>query len=203
MKKNIAVFASGNGSNFQAILEAIKKGKLKANLKLLVCDNPQAYVLERAKKAQVKSFLIERKNYQTKKEFEGEIIKNLEAEEIGLVILAGFMRILSADFIRQHKFRILNIHPALLPSFKGAQAIRDAFIYGVKVTGVTVHFVDEQTDHGPIVLQEPVKIRPEETMKSLEKKIHKLEHKIYPLAIQLFIRKQLKIEGRLVKVRKG
>ncbi|TAN58962.1 phosphoribosylglycinamide formyltransferase [bacterium] len=198
--KNIAVFASGNGSNFQAIVNAVKKGKLKANLKLLVCDNPKAYVLERANKAGISVFLIERQNYAGKKEFEDAIIGRLKAEKIGLIVLAGFMRILSAGFVRQFKSKILNVHPSLLPSFKGAHAIKDAFNYGVKVAGVTVHLVDEKVDHGPIILQEPVRVSQRDTLKSLEKKIHKEEHRIYPEAIRLFVSGRLKIEGRNVRV---
>lgn len=198
--KNIAVFASGNGSNFQAIVNAVKSGRLKAHLKLLACDNPKAYVLERAKKAGIKILLIERRNYASKKEFEDDIIKGLRAEKIGLVVLAGFMRILSARFVKQFKAKILNVHPALLPSFKGARAIKDAFDYGVKVTGVTVHFVDERVDHGPVILQEPVRVNPQDTLESLEKRIHRAEHMIYPEAIRLVISGKLRIEGRRVKI---
>lgn len=185
--KNIAVFASGNGSNFQAIAEAAKKGRLKAHLRLLVCDNLKAYVLERAKKFGIKTFLIDRRNYSGKKAFEDEIIRKLKAERIDLIVLAGFMRILSPNFIRQYRNRIINIHPALLPSFKGAHAIKDAFDYGVKLTGVTVHFVDEKIDHGPIILQEALRVREKDSLESLEEKIHRLEHKAYPRAINLFL----------------
>lgn len=198
--KNIAIFASGNGSNFQAIVNSAKRGRIKAHLKLLVCDNPKAYVLERAKKAGIGVLLIERQNYTEKREFEDAIIRRLKAEKIGLIVLAGFMRILSADFIKQYKGRILNVHPALLPSFKGARAIKDAFDYGVKVAGVTVHFVDEKVDHGPIILQEPIALNPKDTLESLEKKIHKAEHRIYPEAIRLFVSGRLKVKGRNVRV---
>ena len=185
--KNIAVFASGNGSNFQAIASAIRKKNLKANLKLLVCDNPRAFVLKRAKKFKVKTFLFNPRDYLSKKDFEDEVIKKLKAERIDLIVLAGFMRILSPYFINQYKNKIINIHPALLPSFKGAHAISDAFDYRVKLTGVTVHFVDEKIDHGPIILQEPVKVCAKDTLKSLEKRIHQLEHKIYPQAIKIIL----------------
>lgn len=196
--KNIAVFASGNGSNFQAIAEAVKKGRLKAHLRLLVCDNPKAYVLERAEKFGVKVLPIDGGNYSSKKDFEDEIIRKLKAERIDLIVLAGFMRILSPDFIRQYKNRIINIHPALLPSFKGAHAIRDAFDYGVKLTGVTVHFVDEKMDHGPIILQEALRVRAQDRLESLEEKIHQLEHNAYPRAIHLLLSGKLRIRGRKV-----
>ena len=198
--KNIAVFASGNGSNFQAIADAVKKGKIKANLKLLVCDNPGAFVLKRAERAGVKVLLIERKDYLSKKRFEEEIIRNLKAEAVDLIALAGFMRMLSPFIISRYKNRIINIHPALLPSFKGAQAIKDAYDYAVKATGVTVHFVDEEMDHGPIILQEAVKLASGDSLESIEKKIHKIEHKIYPEAIRLFVSGRVKIRGRKVEI---
>lgn len=198
--KNIAVFASGRGTNFSAIAKAIKSGALKANLALLVCDNPKALVLEKAKRAGVKIALIKREESVSKKDFESKIIKALKASKIDLIVLAGFMRILSVDFVKEHAGRIINIHPSLLPSFKGAQGIRDAFDYGVKVTGVTVHFVDELMDHGPIILQAPVKIEYHDTLVSLEEKIHKVEHKLYPEAIKLFVEDKLRIEARRVKI---
>lgn len=196
--KNIAIFASGNGSNFQAIAEASKKGILKAKLKLLVCDNPRAFVLSRARKLKVQTLLINARDYPNKKYFEDEIIRNLKAERIDLIVLAGFMRILSPDFVKRYKNKIINIHPALLPSFKGARAMRDAFDYGVKLTGVTVHFVDEKMDHGPIILQEPLRVRDKDSLESLEGKIHKLEHKAYPQALNLFLSGKLRIRGRKV-----
>ncbi len=198
--KNIAVFASGRGSNFSAIVSAAKKGIFKANISLLVCDNPKAKVLGRAKKANIKIALVKRQDFPSKEKFEAEIIKRLKKEKIELIALAGFMRILSPGFVHKYKNRILNIHPALLPSYKGAQAIKDAFDYGAKVTGVTVHFVDEKTDHGPIILQEAVKIEKTDTFKSLEEKIHKAEHKLYPEAIRLCLEGRLEVRGRKVKI---
>ena len=198
--KNIAVFASGKGTNFSAIARAIKKGKIKANLSLLVCDNPKAGVIGRAKRMGVKVALVLRDDFKSRKDFEAKIIQHLEENKIDLIVLAGFMRLLSSDFVKSYFGRILNIHPALLPSFKGTQGIKDAFDYGVKITGVTVHFVDEKMDHGPIILQEAVKVKEEDTLETLEKKIHKIEHKIYPEAIRLFLEGKLKIEGRKVKI---
>ncbi|MCX7661546.1 MAG: phosphoribosylglycinamide formyltransferase [Candidatus Omnitrophica bacterium] len=197
---NIAVFASGRGTNFSAIARAVKKGKIKANLSLLVCDNPKAKVLQKAKRTGIKSVLIKREDFSSRQEFETEIIKHLEENRIDLIVLAGFMRVLSPEFVRRYYGRILNIHPALLPSFKGTQGIKDAFEYGVKVTGVTVHFVDEKTDHGPIILQGVVKIKETDTLETLEKRIHRIEHKLYPQAIKLFTEGRLKIEGRKVRI---
>ncbi|MGD9014555.1 MAG: phosphoribosylglycinamide formyltransferase [Candidatus Omnitrophota bacterium] len=195
---NIAVFASGRGTNFSAIARAVKKGKIPAHLSLLVCDNPKAAVIGKAKRAGVGVFLIKRSDFTSKRDFEDRIIQRLQEAGIDVIVMAGFMRMLSLEFVQRFKFKILNIHPALLPSFKGIQGIEDAFEYGVKVTGVTVHFVDEEMDHGPIILQAPVKIDEQETLVSLEAKIHKIEHKIYPQAVRLFVEGRLKIEGRKV-----
>jgi phosphoribosylglycinamide formyltransferase-1 len=199
-KMNIAVFASGRGTNFGAVIRAVKKGKIKANLSLLVCDNPQAGAIGRAKRAGIKVALVQREDFATKRDFEAKIIEHLETEKIDLIALAGFMRMLSAEFVHRYKGHILNIHPALLPSFKGTAGIHDAFEYGVKVTGVTVHFVDEEMDHGPIILQGQVEIEEGDTLESLEAKIHKIEHKLYPQSIKLFVEGKLKIEGRKVKI---
>lgn len=196
--KNLAVFVSGNGSNLQAIIDAVKSGGLKVNIALALSDNKDAYALARAKEAGIKGIFIDPKIYKTKKEFEQEIISVLEKEKVEAIALAGFMRILSPEFISRYKNRILNVHPALLPSFKGAHGIKDAFDYGVKMTGVTIHFVDEDMDHGPIILQEALRVDDGDTLGSLEEKIHKAEHKLYPEAIRLFSEGKLKIEGRKV-----
>jgi len=197
---NIAVFASGRGTNFSAIIRAVKKGKFKANLSLLVCDNPQAAAIGRARRAGIKVALVKREDFTVKEDFEAKIISQLEENKIDLIILAGFMRLLGPALVSRYKGRILNIHPALLPAFKGTEAIKDAFAYGVKITGVSVHFVDEAMDHGPIILQEVVKIEEDDTLESLEKKIHKLEHRMYSQAVKLFVEGRLQIEGRRVRI---
>jgi len=201
-KLNIAVFASGKGTNFSAIVKEVKKGRLSANIALLVSDNMQSLAIERAEVAGIKIALVERKDFSSKDDFEREIVELLKESHIDLVVLAGFMRILGPVLIRAYKNRILNIHPALLPSFKGAHGIKDAFDYGSKITGVTVHFVDDQMDHGPIVLQEAIKVEENDTLESLEEKIHKVEHKIYSKAIRLYIEGRLRIKGRKVVVLK-
>jgi len=198
--KNIAVFASGRGTNFDAIAKAVKNSSLKVNLALLVCDKPKAPVLAKAKKAGISLALIERKSFNSKKDFENKIIQCLKEKKIDLIVLAGFMRVLSPYFVKKYRNRIINIHPSLLPSFKGEHGIADAFTYGVKVTGVTVHFVDEQMDHGPIILQKEIQINKKDTLTSLEAKIHRVEHKLFPEAIGLFVKDKLKVEGRRVKV---
>ncbi|MFH1202147.1 MAG: phosphoribosylglycinamide formyltransferase [Candidatus Omnitrophota bacterium] len=196
----IAIFASGRGTNLAAIIRAKKKGVIKSDISLVVSDDKKALALKRAARGGIKTVFIDPEKFTIKEDFENEITKALEAEAIDLIILAGFMRVLSPAFVGRFKDRILNIHPALLPSFKGAQGIKDAFDYGVKVTGVTVHFVDEKMDHGPIILQAAVKIEEADTLESLEAKIHKVEHKLYPLAIRLFEEGKLKAEGRKVKI---
>ena len=197
---NIAVFASGRGTNFGVIIRAVRKGKIKANLSLLICDNPKAGAIARAKRAGIKVVLLKRGDFANKEDFEAKIIEHLEENKIDLIVLAGFMRMLSPEFVGRHAGRILNIHPALLPTFKGTEAIKDAFDYGVKVTGVTVHFVDEKMDHGPIILQRAVQIEEDDTIESLEKKMHKIEHRLYPEAISLYVEGKLKLSVRKVRI---
>jgi phosphoribosylglycinamide formyltransferase 1 len=195
---NIAVFASGNGSNFAAIAKSIERGELSCDLKLLVCDNPKAKVIDRARRIGVDILLLDREGFQSKRSFEAAIISRLKKDRIDLIVLAGFMRILSPEFVKAFHNRIINIHPSLLPAFKGADGIHDAFAYGAKVTGVTVHFVDEHMDHGPIILQEAVQIKEKDTLGSLEARIHSLEHRLYPEAIRLFQEGRLKMRGRKI-----
>jgi len=199
-RMNIAVFASGRGTNFGAIIRAVKKGKIKANLSLLVCDNPKAGAIGRAKRAGIKVALLKREDFKSKEDFEAKIREHLEENRIDLIALAGFMRLLTPEFVGRYTGRILNIHPALLPSFRGSEGIKDAFDYGVKVTGVTVHFVDEKMDHGPVILAKAVPIQEDDTLEKLEKKIHKIEHNLYPQAIRLYVEGKLKVEGRKVRI---
>jgi len=184
---NLAIFASGRGSNFSAILRAVKEGRIKVDLKILFCDQPQAKVIRRAQSAGVRVVLIDRRDFFSRIDFEAAILRKLKEYKIGLIALAGFMRLLSPRFVRRYRHRIINIHPSLLPAFKGAHAIKDAFDRKVDVTGVTVHFVDEEVDHGPVILQQRIKVSRKDTLVSLERKIHRLEHKLYPRAIQLLL----------------
>lgn len=196
----IAVFCSGSGSNFQAIVDSLKGADIPAEIALMVCDNPGALALKRAKKEGIKSLLVERKKFGSKYEFEAEIIKNLEKENIELICLAGYMRLVGPKFVQKYRHRILNIHPALLPAFRGTQGIKDALDYGAKVTGVTVHFVDVEMDHGPVILQQALEIKDDDTEESLASRIHQVEHKLYPQAVRLFVEGKLKIVGRHVKL---
>ena len=197
----IAVFVSGNGSNLQALIDAEEKDGLSGGkLTLVVSDNPEAFALKRAEEAGIKTFVLKAKGFASREEYDKRILDELKAAEIDLVVLAGFMRVLSPVFIEEYRTRILNIHPALLPSFKGTCGIKDAFDYGVKITGVTVHLVEEDLDTGPVVLQESVRVEQYDTMESLEEKIHREEHKLYPLAVSLFAGGKVKMNGRKVEI---
>jgi len=189
---NIAVFVSGNGTNLQAIIDAVKKDVIKARLALVVSNKPDAHALTRAKNAGIETFVLEHKKFSSREEYDKEIIKKLEKQNIDLVTLAGFMRLLSPYFIKKYRGKIMNIHPSLLPAFKGTHGIRDAFNAGVDKTGVTVHFVDEELDHGPIIMQKEVSVEKTDTLETLEEKIHKVEHELYPEAIKLFVNGKLK-----------
>ena len=198
---NIAVFVSGNGSNLQALIDAEAAGALAGGrITLVVSDKPGAFALERARKAGKETFVLEAERFASREEYDRAINTRLEEKNIELVVLAGFMRILSDYFIGRRKLRILNIHPALLPSFKGTHGIRDAFEYGVKVTGVTVHLVEVELDAGPVVAQSCVRIDENDTLETLEKKIHAEEHKLYPEAVRLFVQGKVKVEGGRVRI---
>ena len=197
---NIAIFCSGNGTNFQAIVDSAEAGDIKARIALMVCDNPEAYAIKRAKNAGIQTLVLKRKDFKDREAFEDEIVKNLEKEKITLIVLAGYMKMLTPKFIQRYKNRILNIHPALLPSFAGTRGIEDAMECGAKVTGPTVHFVDEGMDTGPIILQKALEIKEGDTKETLAERIHKLEHQIYPEAIKLFVEGKLKVEGRKVRI---
>jgi phosphoribosylglycinamide formyltransferase-1 len=182
--KNIAVFASGSGSNFQAIIEAIQEGKLDAQVSLLVCDHHDAFVIERANKAGIPSFVFQAKQYSSKEEYETEIILELKNRDVEFVVLAGYMRLLGPTLLNGYQGRIVNIHPSLLPAFPGKDAIGQAIRAGVQESGVTVHFVDEGMDTGPIIAQQSVSIDLNDTIESLQTKIHAVEHKLYPAVLQ-------------------
>ncbi len=187
--KKISIFASGSGSNFQAIVEAVKKGELEADIALLVCDKLGAYALERAKNEEIPSFVFNAKGYDSKEAYELEILKNLQKHEVDFIVLAGYMRLIGKTLLDQFEGRIINIHPSLLPAFPGKDAIGQALRAKVKVSGVTVHFVDAGMDTGPIIAQKAIEISEQETKESLQTKIHKVEHELYPKVIQQLIKK--------------
>jgi phosphoribosylglycinamide formyltransferase-1 len=197
---NIAVLVSGNGTNLQAIIENVDKGYIPAGIAVVLSDEKKAFALERARRAGIETVALDKKDYNTREDFDREIVRHLKKRNVELVVLAGFMRLLSPYFIKEYRNRIMNVHPALLPSFKGSHGIKDAIDHGVKVTGVTVHFVDEHLDNGPIILQKTVEIKEDDTEEILLGRIHKEEHRIYPEAVKLFAEGRLKIEGRKVIV---
>jgi phosphoribosylglycinamide formyltransferase-1 len=196
-----AVLVSGSGTNLQAIIDAVKSGYIPAQIALVISDKKDAFALERARKAGIETLVLDKKDFKTREDFDKEIIRNLKKSDVGLVVLAGFMRLLSAHFIQEYRDRIINIHPALLPSFKGTRGIKDALEHGVKVTGPTVHFVDELLDNGAIILQRPIEVRENDTEETLLERVHKEEHRIYPEAIKLFVEGRLKVEGRRVRIK--
>ncbi|GGH83063.1 phosphoribosylglycinamide formyltransferase-1 [Pullulanibacillus pueri] len=181
--KRLAIFASGTGSNFQVIAEAIRSGSIRAELVLLVCDKPDAAVIEKAEWLHIPAFVAEPKRFETKQVYEKAVLAALEEAQVDFVVLAGYMRLIGPTLLQAYGGRIINIHPSLLPSFPGLHAIEQAFAAGVKVTGITIHFVDDGMDTGPIIAQEAVKLSRGETIESLTDKIHHLEHTLYPRVI--------------------
>lgn len=198
---NCAVLASGNGSNLQAIIASVKARKIKANIALVVSDKTEAFALVRARKAKIPTVVINPKDFSDRESFDRALVDQLKRASIDFIVLAGYMRILSPHVIKAYPNKILNVHPSLLPAFKGGHAIKDAFDYGAKTTGVTVHFVDEEIDHGAIIAQEPVKILPKDTLPKLERRIHAVEHQLYPKVIGLFAAGKLNVQGRVVNIR--
>lgn len=196
----LAVLASGRGSNLQAIIDAVGRGELPVKLVLVLSDNPRAQALERARTAGIPTVVVRREDYRSRRDFNLEILRWLRRYQVDLVALAGYMRVLSPEVVRAYPNRIMNIHPSLLPAFPGLEAQRQALEYGVKVTGCTVHFVDEGVDTGPIIIQRAVPVREDDTAESLSGRILEQEHQIYPEAIRLFATGRLRVEGRRVRV---
>lgn len=201
-RKRLAVLCSGNGSNLQAFLAAERRGALgPAEITLVVCDRPDAFALARANRARKPAALLDSKEFTTRETFDAALLGVLKKAGIDIVILAGFMRILTPAFVQAFSGRMLNVHPSLLPAFKGAHAVRDAVEHGARVTGVTVHFVTADLDSGPIIFQEAVVVRPGDTAASLAKRIHAVEHRLYPLAARRLAEGRVRVSGRQVTVR--
>ncbi len=200
MKTRVAVFVSGSGTNLQALIDA----KIpSAEIVVVLCNKPKAYAIQRAGKHGIPLIVLSHRGYPTRRDYERELINRLEPFRIDLVVLAGFMRVLTPLFVSTYKNKIMNLHPAILPSFPGTHAIERAFNYGVKYTGCTVHFVDEGVDTGPIILQASVPILDDDNEDSLAERIHREEHRIYPEAVRLFSEGKLKIVGRRVLIDDG
>jgi len=197
----LGVLISGNGSNLQSIIDHIEKGSLKATIKIIISNNPDAFGITRAKKHGIPFVVLKNSDFKSKEEFDSVLIKTLKDHGVDLVILAGFMRIISPAFLKAFPNRVMNIHPALLPSFPGLHGQRQAWEYGVKLSGCTVHFVDEGMDTGPIIIQKVVPVQDDDTEETLAARILTEEHKIYPQAIQLFAEGKIEIKGRKVHIK--
>jgi phosphoribosylglycinamide formyltransferase 1 len=198
---NIGVLVSGSGTNLQAIIEAIEAGKIEGKICIVISDNPDAYAIKRAKKYNIKTQYINYKEFSNREEYDKKIISVLKEKDCDLVVLAGYMKILTPYFINAYKNKIMNIHPALLPSFPGLHVQKKAIDHGVKVSGCTVHFVDEGLDSGPIIIQQVVEVKDDDTEESLAERILREEHRIYPRAIQLFSEGKLIIKGRRIFIK--
>lgn len=202
MSLNIAVLVSGRGSNLQSIIDNIESGYIpNAAVKVVISDKGDAYALERAKEKGIAPVFVDPAAFADKKEYEARILEVLGSHDTNLVLLAGYMRILGSSIIENYRNRIMNIHPALLPSFMGLHAQRQALEYGVKVAGCTVHFVDEGMDTGPIILQRSVPVLVGDDEDSLSGRILEQEHQIYPEAVKLFAEDRLVVDGRMVSIK--
>ncbi len=196
----LGVLISGSGSNLQAIIDNCETGIIPAQVAVVISSRGDAYGLERAKNHKVPAIHIAREEFLDDAAYNHAILEKLQEYGVELVIMAGYMRLLGKEILDAYHNRVMNIHPALLPSFAGAHGIKDALDYGVKVTGVTVHFANEVYDEGPIILQEAVPIQEGDTEDTLAERIHALEHVIYPKAIKLYCEGKLKIEGKKVRI---
>ncbi|NMB77540.1 MAG: phosphoribosylglycinamide formyltransferase [Methanomicrobiales archaeon] len=201
MTKRIAVLASGRGSNFQAVIDAIGAGQIPARCVALITDNPDAFAVERAEKAGIPAVVIDYASFPSREVYEQALLHAMQEQHADLFVLAGYMRILGKGIVRAFPGRMVNIHPALLPSFTGLHAQRQAVEYGVKIAGCTVHFVDEHLDCGPIILQRSVPVLETDDEDTLAERILVEEHKAFPEAIRLFCEDRLNITGRRVAIR--
>lgn len=202
-KALLGVLISGSGTNLQAIIDAIEEKRLPAELRVVISNKAEAYGLTRARKHGIATRVIAHRDFATREEYDTRLVEELRAHQVNLVALAGFNRIVTRVLLGAFPDRVLNIHPALLPSFPGLHAQRQALEYGVKISGATVHFVDEQTDHGPIIVQAAVPVLPGDTEESLSQRILEQEHVIYPLALKLVIEGKVRLDGRRAIVEGG
>lgn len=198
--KRIAVLASGRGSNFQAVIDSVANGFVQGECVRLITDSPGAYAIERAKNAGVPVSVVDYGSFGSKDAYEKRLLVEMDDCDADLVVLAGYMRILGKEIVRRFYGRMINIHPALLPSFTGLHAQKQALEYGVKITGCTVHFVDENMDHGPIIVQRAVDVHDNDDEEALASRILEVEHRALSLAVKLFCEEQLRIEGRKVSI---
>lgn len=202
-KVGIGILVSGSGSNLQAIIDHIENGTLDAEIKIVISNTSDAFALERCLKHGIPTAVVEHHKFGSREEFDRRIIAILKSAGVELVVMAGFMRILSGEFFRAFPLRIMNIHPALLPAFPGTHVQRKAIEYGVKFSGCTVHFADAGVDSGPIIIQSVVPVYDDDDTDTLSERILKEEHRIYPQAIQYYAEGKIEIVGRKVVIRNG
>lgn len=203
--KNIAVLISGGGSNLQALIDNVETGAINAKIAVVISSREDAYGLKRAERHGIPACCISKRDYDSVESFDRALLEKLREYDIDLIVLAGYLNILSSSIISAYSNRIINIHPSLIPSFcgkgyYGLKVHQGALDYGVKVTGATVHFVDEGTDTGPIILQKAVYIEEDDDAKSLAKRVLKVEHELLPKAVSLFVENKLVVEGRRVRI---
>jgi len=201
MTIHIAVLASGSGSNLAAIIKSIAAGRLEATVKLVLSNKIDAPVLDIARQNGIPVWARDHREYESREAFDEDMLKAIRAGGADTIALAGYMRMLSSMFVKAYKGRILNIHPAILPSFPGVSGYADAVKYGVRIIGCTAHFVDEQMDHGPVIIQAAMPFGPNDTTESGMARIRALEHRIYPQALQWLAGNRLFVEGRRVRLR--
>lgn len=201
MPMPLAVLVSGSGSNLQSIIDRIEAGALDAEIRLVLSNKEDAYGVKRAEKHGIPDAVIRHTDYQAREDFDRAMMEKIDASGAKAVILAGFMRLLTPSFVQRYHGRLLNIHPALLPSFPGIHGQGDAADYGVRISGCTVHFVDEKMDHGPVIIQAAVPANPGEGGDVLGKRILEFEHRIYPQAIQWLAKGRLSVQGRHVHLK--
>lgn len=204
-KVKIGVLISGGGTNLQALIDEVEKGNINGEISVVISDKKGAYGLERAEKHGIKTIALNRKDYKNKTEFTKALMDELLKNDIELIVLAGFLTILGSEFIEKYKYRIINIHPSLIPAFCGegfyGQRVHSAVLeYGAKITGATVHFVDEGADTGPVILQESVPVMEDDTPETLAARVLKVEHKLLPEAVKLYCDGKITIEGRKVRI---
>jgi phosphoribosylglycinamide formyltransferase-1 len=197
----LGVLVSGSGTNLQAILDRVAAKRLDGRIAIVVSNRPGVRALERAAAAGVPSCVVDHRTFAQREAFDAAVVGKLREAGVELIVLAGFDRLVTRTLLEAFPQRVINIHPGLLPAFKGLHAQRDALEYGVKLAGATVHLVDEETDHGPIIVQGAVAVRPDDTEETLRDRILAVEHEIYPAAIQLFAEGRVEVRGRRVVVR--
>jgi len=200
MTIRLGVLVSGSGTNLQAIIDASEAGALDAEVVVVVSNHDAARGLDRARRHGIDAVYLDRSSFTSPREYNAAVRDELRSHGVDWVVMAGYMRLLGREVLDFFQNRVLNLHPAILPSFPGANGIRDAFDYGVKVTGVTVHIANENFDDGPIIAQEAVVIAEDDTLETLEAKIHAVEHRLYPAALQLIAEGRVEIVGRKVRI---